>query len=84
MIFLFRPISEKLISFGNQSGSLWIAKRVLFVFYVCIFLQLKMHNVDSEEFLKFKFDRLLSRQLDDGATARELPAIRPGDYLLPG
>ena len=43
-----------------------------------------MHNAEKQEFLKFKFDRYLSRDLDDGATARELPAIRPGEYCLPG
>ena len=42
-----------------------------------------MQNAETQEFLKFKFDRYLSKNFDDGDVAREMPAIRPGEFILP-
>ncbi|XP_076807722.1 lipoxygenase homology domain-containing protein 1-like isoform X3 [Clavelina lepadiformis] len=46
--------------------------------------QVKMKDMMSNEILRFKFNRWISRQKDDGATVRELPVITPnGKPILP-
>ena len=43
-----------------------------------------MKDEDTEEELIFKCKRWLSRDEDDHEICRELPAIRPGEQVLPG
>ena len=42
-----------------------------------------MQDATTKETLKFKFNRLLSRQTGDGSLMVELPAIRPNEDVLP-
>ena len=46
--------------------------------------QVKMQDANTKETLKFKFNRLLSRQTGDGSLMVELPAVRPAEEPLPG
>ena len=46
--------------------------------------EVKMLDLNSKEQLRFQFNRWLSRQQEDGEIMRELPAIRPGQEVLPG
>lgn len=44
----------------------------------------RMQDLNTNEVLKFNFDRWLSREEDDGEIMRELPVQRPGESALPG
>jgi len=46
-------------------------------------VKLKLESARTEETLKFHFDAWLSRQREDGALMRELPAARPQRDTLP-
>ena len=43
-----------------------------------------MQDLNSNETLKFMFNRWLSPTEDDQDVMRELPVVRPGEDILPG
>ena len=44
----------------------------------------KLQDLNTKETLKFVFNRWLSTTEDDQDIMRELPAVRPGEDILPG
>ena len=46
--------------------------------------EVRMQDLNTDEMLKFDFNRWLSREEDDGEIMRELPVQRPGENVLPG
>lgn len=45
--------------------------------------EVRMQDLNSDEMLKFNFNRWLSREEDDGEIMRELPVQKPGENALP-
>ena len=46
--------------------------------------EVKMQDLNTKTSLKFMFNRWLSTSEDDWDIMRELPAVRPGEDILPG